>query len=171
MKKLEGVGQDHEEFRLKLEKELKVDLAHMDTQKSIAGSQAHVLSEALRNSNIEIIGGETIFFDKLVGAVTQGKSIDRMVNNSETVQDIKNTFFDSEGGSSFKDNLRKFIDQFGVTSEELKNLSITALIAKMMSGANDQEKGVLGNFLNIATGMGIAEKSASILGLESMSRN
>ncbi len=171
MKKLEGIGKDHEEFRLRLDKELKVDLADMDTQKSIANSQAHVLSEALRNSNIEIIGGETIFFDKLVGAVTQGKSIDRMVNNSETVQDIKNTFFNSEGGASFKENLRKFIDQFGVTSEELKNLSITALITKMMSGASDQEKGVLGNFLSIATGMGIAEKSASILGLDSIASN
>jgi len=166
MKKLEGVGQAHEEFRLRLEKELKVDLAHLHTQESIAGSQAHVLSEALRNSNIEIIGGETIFFDKLVGAVTQGKSIDRMVNNSETVQDIKNTFFNSADGASFKDNLRKFIDQFGVTSEELKNLSITALITKMMSSANSEEKGMLGNFLNIATGMGIAEKSAAALGLD-----
>src|SRR5690606_29474476 len=47
MKKLDGVGKEHEEFKLKLNKELQVDLAHINIQKDIADAQASVIGEAL----------------------------------------------------------------------------------------------------------------------------
>ena len=56
MKKLDGVGKDHEEFKLKLDKELQVDLAEIGIQKDIADAQADVIGQALKSSNIDIVG-------------------------------------------------------------------------------------------------------------------
>jgi hypothetical protein len=54
------------------------------------------VGEALKNAKIDIVGGENDFFEKIVRAVGNGKSVDRMVNNSETLSDIKNTFFNGD---------------------------------------------------------------------------
>ena len=50
MKKLDGVGKEHEEFKLRLDKELQVDLAHINIQKEIAYAQADVIGAALKSS-------------------------------------------------------------------------------------------------------------------------
>ena len=57
MKILDGVSKDHEEFKLRLEQEKEIELAHISIQKEIAEAQAQVISEALRAANIEIVGG------------------------------------------------------------------------------------------------------------------
>ena len=57
MKKLDGVGKEHEEFKLRLDKELQVDLAEINIQKDIADAQAQVIGDALKASNIDIVGG------------------------------------------------------------------------------------------------------------------
>lgn len=61
MKKLDGVGREHEEFKLQLQKEKDVELAQINIQKDIAEAQAAVLSEAMKKANIDIVGGESMF--------------------------------------------------------------------------------------------------------------
>ena len=58
MKRLDGVGKEHEEFKLRLEKEKAVELAQIAIQKDIAEAQAEVLSNALKSAKIDIVGGE-----------------------------------------------------------------------------------------------------------------
>ncbi|SDX35022.1 flotillin family protein [Hymenobacter psychrophilus] len=139
MRKLDGVGKDHEEFKLRLDKEKSIELAQISIQKDIAASQAQVIGEALKAAKIDIVGGETMFFDQIIGSITKGKMVDRAVHNSEVLSTVQHTFFgdDGNGGGDFKANLRRFIDQFGLNSEELKNLSVSALLLKLMSQAND----------------------------------
>lgn len=79
MKKLDGVGKEHEEFKLRLPKEKDVELAQINIQKSIADAQALVLSEALKNAKIDIVGGETMFFDNIVKQISNAKGFDRLV--------------------------------------------------------------------------------------------
>jgi hypothetical protein len=92
MKKLDGVGKEHEEFKLRLNKELQVDLAHINIQKDIADAQASVIGEALKAAKIDIVGGETMFFDQIVGQITRAKGFDRLVNSSENITEIKKPF-------------------------------------------------------------------------------
>jgi uncharacterized membrane protein YqiK len=123
MKKLDGVGKDHEEFKLRLDKEKSVELAQINIQKDIATAQGAVIGEALKAAKIDIVGGETMFFDQIIGSITKGKMIDRAVQNSEVLSSVKNTFFgDGDGGGDFKANLRGFLDQFGLKSEDVRNL-------------------------------------------------
>lgn len=157
MQELDGVGREHEEFKLKLETEKTLELAKINIQKDIAEAQAKVIAEALRAANIDIIGGETMFFEQIMGSITKGKAVDGMVRNSKTLLDIKDTFFNTNGGGSFKENFKKFVDQFGVSSEDMKNLTVSALLLKMMGQTEQKDaKDNLNKLLDIARTAGFA---------------
>lgn len=136
MKLFAAATQQHEEFRLRLAKEKDVELAAIHVQKDIAQANANIVGEALKNAKIDIVGGENDFFEKIVRAVGNGKSVDRLVHNSETLSDIKSTFFNGDP-DHFKSQLRKWIDDFGIKSEDLKNLTVAALLARLIASTRD----------------------------------
>jgi uncharacterized membrane protein YqiK len=159
MKALDEAGRGHEEFKLKLEKEKEIDLANINIQKEIAQAQASVISEALKVAKIDIVGGETMFFDQIIGSVTKGKSYDRLVNNSEVLTDIKETFIAGDP-EYFKKQLGDFIDRFNLTSEDIKNLSIAGAINKMMSNSEGEDKTALSKLLETVNKAGVANLPA-----------
>ena len=167
MKKLDGVGKEHEEFKIKLQKEKDIELAEIKIQKDIAEAQAKVIAEALKAANIDIVGGETMFFDQIMGAITKGKKVDRTVDNSKVLGDLKQQFFNTENGKSFKENFRHFIDQFGVSAEDLKNLSISNLLLNLSNHTrSNEEQNLLNNLFNTVNSLGLADKTAKELGFE-----
>ncbi|UOQ71454.1 flotillin family protein [Hymenobacter cellulosilyticus] len=167
MKKLDGVGKDHEEFKLRLDKDKSVELAQINIQKDIAASQAEVIGEALKAAKIDIVGGETMFFDQIIGSITKGKMVDRTVHNSEVLGTVKDAFFSLDGGGDFKTNLRRFVDQFGFSAEEMKNLSVSALLLKMMHKAGDDTtRNTITELASTATALGIGDKPARMLELK-----
>ena len=160
MKKLDGVGKEHEEFKLRLDKELKVDLAEINIQKEIADAQASVIAEALKAANIDIVGGETMFFDQIVGQITKAKGFDRLVNHSDNIQEVKDAIL---GSNDVKGNLlekvRDFADKYNVSSEDLKNLSVASILMDLKSKtANKEESNLFSNLLNLAKGLGLDDK-------------
>ena len=136
MKLFHEAGQEHEEFKLELEKDRTVELAEIDVQRQIAAEQARVVGEALKSAKIDIVGGETTFFDRITNAITQGKSVDRVLNNSRTLRDVKETFFKGDP-EYFKRQIAGWIDEFGISSEDMKNMSISALLTKMVAISDD----------------------------------
>jgi len=134
MKLFEEAGQEHEEFKLELEKEKAVELAEIDVQRLIAAEQATVVGQALKSANIDIVGGETEFFDRITSAVTRGKVIERTVTNSETLENARDVFLNGDS-DDFKHQVAGLIDKLGMSSEDAKNLSVAALLAKL--GASD----------------------------------
>lgn len=92
MKKLDGVGKEHEEFKLQLQKDKDVEIAQINIYKSIADAQAKVIAEAVKAANIDIVGGETMFFEKIIGSITRGRSIDTMFENSNILSSVKEKF-------------------------------------------------------------------------------
>ncbi|WP_390631191.1 flotillin family protein [Roseiconus lacunae] len=161
MKVLDSVGKDHEEFKLKLNKEKDVEIAAIDAQRGIAESQAGVVGEALKAARIDIVGGDGEFFDQITSAVKGGKAIDRFVYNSRVATDIKDTFFDGNA-EYFKDQLTSLISQFNLDTDGVKDLSIAALIAKMMGMANSEEmRSQLTSLLGMAGTANIADQKAS----------
>ncbi|SFC09825.1 Uncharacterized membrane protein YqiK, contains Band7/PHB/SPFH domain [Zunongwangia mangrovi] len=165
MKKLDGVGKEHEEFKLKLDKELQVDLAHINIQKDIADAQAHVISDALKAAKIDIVGGETMFFDQIIGQITRGKGFDRLVQNSSNIQDLKDSILGSDDiQGNLLTKVREFSEKYGISSEDIKNLTIANLIMELKGRSNDQnEQTMLGNLFNLAKGLGLSDKRVSTL--------
>jgi len=164
MKKFDGVGREHEEFKLALQKEKDIELAQINIQKDIAEAQAHVLSEALKNADIDIVGGETMFFENIVKQISNAKGFDRLVNESENATHIKNALLGdgSEGEGDLMDRIRYFAEKSGITTDDIKNLSIASLILKMQSQTQDKDdKGFLSNLMSMAKAMGVSNKKLS----------
>ena len=139
MKIFDGVGREHEEFKLNLNKDKEIELAQIEVHKDIAEQQALIVGEALKSANIDIVGGDSVFFDKITNAITQGKSVDRLAKNSQVITDVKDTFFNGDP-DYFKQKLTDWAGDFGITSDSIKNLTISALIGQMISESKDSGK-------------------------------
>ncbi|MEM9827761.1 MAG: flotillin family protein [Planctomycetota bacterium] len=163
MKLLDSVGKEHEEFKLQLDKEMSVEIAAINAQKGIAESQAGVVGDALRAARIDIVGGDGEFFDQITSAVKGGKAIDRFVYNSKVATDIKDTFFDGNA-EYFGEQLKSLVGQFGMDSDSVKDLSIAALIAKMLGMADsDDVRSQLTGLLSMAGTANVADQKAGRL--------
>ena len=158
MKALDGVGKEHEEFKLRLNKEKEVELAQIRIQAEIAAAQAEVLKSGLENSKIEIVGGESMFFDKMLQSITTARQADQLIGKSEVLTDVKETFFNDS--KSFKENLQEFVDKFGVSSEDLKNLSASALLTKLAGQASGSDKGFIEGLMSKVESLGLGKQNA-----------
>ena len=161
MKLFNEVGREHEEFKLNLEKEKAIELAGIAAQQEIARQQASIIGQALQTARIDIVGGETEFFDKITSAITSGKAVDRLVDNSRALSDVKNTFFNGDP-EYFKARVEYFTDLLGVGSEDLKNLSIAALLNKMKNlSGNGPEANEFMVLSGLAKQLGFSDKKLS----------
>ncbi|WP_405382235.1 SPFH domain-containing protein [Maribacter sp. LLG6340-A2] len=160
MKKLDGVGKEHEEFKLRLDKELQIDLAQINIQKDIADAQAQVIGDALKAAKIDIVGGETMFFDQIIGQITKGKGYDRLVANSTNIQDVKDAILGSDDvKGNLLEKVKEFADKYGISSDDLKNLTIANLLMDLKSKSNDNDEQTLfSNLFNLAKGLGMSDK-------------
>jgi flotillin len=168
MKLFDDVGKDHEEFKIRLKKDKDIEIAAIDAQRLIAEAQADIMGEALKNSKIDIVGGESTFFDQIVNAVKGGKVIDRFVENSGVLTDVKNTFFNGDP-EYFQARILGMVEQFNLSSDDVKDLSIAALIAKMIGLAKtDSLRHELQGLLGMAKNKGISDTVAGdVLTVES----
>lgn len=164
MKLLDGVGKDHEEFKLRLNKDKEVELQAISVQAGIAESQARMLGEALKSANIDIVGGDNEFFQSLVRSITAGKQLDRLVSESRVLGEVKETFFRGDL-QQLRAEVQKYVDLFGVSSNDLKNLSIAALIGQWILRADDGIRPQLQQLLERVGLSGWGERKAVEAGL------
>lgn len=157
MKEMDGVGREHEEFKLRLEKEKQIEIAGINANKSIAESQALVVGEALKTAKIDIVGGDGEFFNQISSAVQGGKAIDRFVLSSQVATDIKETFFNGSP-EYFKQQLGGLIDQLQLKSSDVRDLSVAALVAKLLNDGDSNIQSQLVNILGMAGNLNLANK-------------
>jgi len=162
MKKLDGVGKEHEEFKLRLAKDKEVELAGIDVHRDIARAQADVLGEALKSASIEIIGGEPQFFDRIAGSVARGKSLDRFVSNSDVLNQARELVLGGEAGEGI-DKIRSLISETGVQSSDVRNLTLSALLLKMMSNVegNSELENTIKDLMGIVSRKGLNDQPAA----------
>lgn len=159
MKLLDGVGKEHEEFKLRLEQQKAIRLAEIQAQLGIAASQAEVLAAALQKAKIDIVGGETQFFDSIINAINKGKSIDRLVDNSNNLQMIKGALL-GDGNDNLLARIGSFVEYYGIGSETVKNLSLSALLTKLYAQASGNDKDVLQGLMDSVARLGMGNESA-----------
>jgi uncharacterized membrane protein YqiK len=86
MKALDEASREHEEFRLKLDKEKIIELETIHAKRDMAAASAQILAQAFTNAKFNIVGGDGAFFDRFVKAVSIGQSIDGVMDSSENVR-------------------------------------------------------------------------------------
>ncbi len=139
-------AQSHEEFRMRLDKNHVETMKSIVTNKEIAQEQATVLATALKDANIDIVGGDGDFFRQFVNALAVGKSIDATLTKSDTLQTIFKDHID--GKENLIQDIKDAISGGGITTDSLKNLSVTALINKLMSDGSSDQKQALSALVN-----------------------
>lgn len=158
MAALDDASRGHEEYRLRLAAEKDIRLAGLDVQRQVAEAQATVLATGLESADINIVGGESVFFDRLMSSIALGKGIDGFVQHSETAQALAGPWLD--GTSSFTDDLSGILGS--VSTADVQNLTVSALLMKLMrTGAADS--GQLQQLLDKAGELGLADKPLTVL--------
>ncbi|WP_285733067.1 SPFH domain-containing protein [Nocardiopsis sp. ATB16-24] len=158
MAALDEVSREHEEYRLRLEAEKEVRLAGIDVHRQVAEAQATVLATGLENADINIVGGDGAFFDRMVNSIGMGKAVDGFVGNSRTVQALGGGWLNGEG--DFAADMRKVLES--VDTEDVKNLTVSALLLKLI-GAGGPQADKLDGLLGTARSLGVDQLPATAL--------
>ncbi|MYX04459.1 MULTISPECIES: hypothetical protein [unclassified Streptomyces] len=156
MAALDEASRTHEEYRLRLDAEKEIRLAGLDVQRQVAEAQATVLATGLENADIDIVGGESVFFDRLVSSVSLGKAVDGFVGNSQTAQALAGSWLD--GSSSFTDDLSRMLGS--VSTGDVQNLTVSALLMRLM-GSSGAASGQVEQLLAAAKELGLADLPVS----------
>ena len=85
---LSDTARGHEEFRMTLDTSLKQALAAFEAGKEVSKENAEVIATALRNADIDLIGGDGGMFENVVKAVSLGRSIEGLTEKSPILQDL-----------------------------------------------------------------------------------
>ncbi|MGY0070388.1 SPFH domain-containing protein [Streptomyces sp. QTS137] len=158
MAALDEASRGHEEYRLRLEAEKDVRLAGLEVQRQVAEAQATVLATGLENADINIVGGESVFFDRLMSSIALGKGLDGFVQHSETAQALAGPWLD--GSASFTDDVSRILGS--VSSADVQNLTVSALLMKLMQTGGDNT-GQIKQLIEKAGELGLADTPLAAL--------
>jgi len=128
MKLLQGATREHEEFRLRLQKERDVELASINVRRDIAEHQAKVLAETMGHAKINIVGGDGQFFERFIKAISVGQAVDGAIDQSETLQKAFAGYLN--GQKDLSADLKDILSKPGLTSDA-QNLAMAALLHRM----------------------------------------
>jgi len=146
---MKAMGPDtraHEEYRMRLEMAHVETLKGIDAQTAIAKDQAEVLGTALAKANIDIVGGQGDYFERFVNAISIGKNIDGTIAKSNTLQVA---FKDQLAGNrDVIEDVRTVVGALGDSTGELKDLTVSALLGKVMRDGSESQKAALQGLLN-----------------------
>jgi uncharacterized membrane protein YqiK len=156
MKALQGTGREHEEYRLRLANEREIALSSIEAKIKMTEQQAKIMAEAMGNAHINIVGGDGQFFDRFVKAVSLGQSIDGVVDYSDTVRKVFGDHLN--GKANLVQDLKEAVASSGLSTESLKNLSVAAMLGKLMATADDSHKGSLKTLIDKANQLGLGDK-------------
>ncbi|MEV6780982.1 flotillin family protein [Streptomyces sp. NPDC051098] len=164
MAALDEASRTHEEYRLRLQAEKDIRLAGLDVQRQIAEAQATVLATGLENADINIVGGESVFFDRLVQSISLGRSVDGFMDSSRTAQALAGPWLD--GSASFTEDLTKVLGS--VSTADVQNLTVSALLMKLMPAGSGQ----LDELISKARQLGLADMPvAELAGLNGAAKS
>ncbi|MFI1380801.1 flotillin family protein [Embleya sp. NPDC020886] len=135
MAALDESSREHEEYRLRLEAEKEIRLAGLEVNRQIAEAQATVLATGLENAKIDIVGGDSMFFDRIMGAMAAGKSVDAFVDRSDTVRTMAGAWLDPNG-STFAADLGAMVGGLGASG--VRDLTLAGALGALIAGGGPQ---------------------------------
>jgi uncharacterized membrane protein YqiK len=156
MKHLDGAAREHEEFRLRLENDRAIALKQIEARVAMAEYQSKVMSEAMGNADIKIVGGDGQFFDRFVKAVSLGNAIDGVLDNSSVVQRLAAPHLNGNGHHDVLDDVKAMARAAGS-----KDLTVSSLLGNLMIKADDSTKSKLQALIEKARQLGVHDDKVS----------
>jgi hypothetical protein len=141
-----------------------VALGEINVKKDIAMAQSQVLGAALKSANIDIVGGETKFFDNLVNAIIEGKTKSAFIESNNVLSEVKDALLQPGDGNLVK-RIKNLIDEVGISSETVKNLSVAALLSTLsQSTENPDLLGRINEFKGLVDKYGLGDLMLNLPG-------
>jgi uncharacterized membrane protein YqiK len=151
MQALDGVGREHEEFRLQLDTKKQIAIEELDARIKIAEKQAEVLARAFDQAHISIVGGDGQFFDRFVKAVTVGQSLDGAVSHSQALQQLLGDHL--SGDANIIQDLKGVLS--GMDASSVRDLTLSAVLGKLLTGADPTSRPKIQALIDQARELGI----------------
>lgn len=141
----------HEEFRMQLEQQKVISLQSIDANRAIAEAQAKVLGEAMKDAKFEIIGGDGQFFERFIQSMALGRSVDGVVQGSQTVQTLMKDHLNGDRNlvADIKDILAN------TSSQDIKNLSMASFFKHLSNNASTEQQDKLKSLVGEAVKLGL----------------
>jgi hypothetical protein len=156
MKHLDGAAREHEEFRLRLENDREISFKQIEARVAMAEHQSKVMSEAMGNADIKIVGGDGQFFDRFVKAVSLGNAIDGVLDNSHVVQKLAGPHLNGNGHHDVLADVKEMAARAGS-----KDLTVSSLLGNLMIKADDSTKSKLAALIEKARQLGVHDDKVS----------
>jgi hypothetical protein len=153
MKILDEASRGHEEYRLQIEAHKEIALADVDARRMVAEAQAEVLGQALGKAKIDIVGGTDLVVDRIVGAISMGKAADSAVANSRVAESLLGDY--AEGKKDLAADLKQVLTQSRLSTGDLQNLAVTAMLGGLMKGSPADRKEKLRELIDKARELGL----------------
>ena len=142
--KAEGVGamtaagQDHEEFRLRLDTEKEVALAGVNATAEVAKSAAAALGESLSNADMKIVSDESIV-ERILSAAGHGQAIDGFIGSSQGASRLLKPYL--EGDANLVQDVAAGVG--GVGASGIRDLTIAEFVARLGGRLGDGDGSAL----------------------------
>ena len=158
MKLLDDAARAHEEFRLRIEKERTVELEALRQRTAMVDAQARVLAEALGHAKINIVGGDGMFFQRFVQAVTLGQSVDGALDQGDTLRTLFKDYL--SGDKSLTDDLRRLLSRSGLDPQTARGMTVGALLTALLPTVDSAARAKIEELIKRAQDLGIDNLTA-----------
>jgi len=153
MNALDDASRGHEEYRLRLDNQRAIELQAIEARKDVAHSQAQIVGEALKTAKIDIVGGENLFFERLVNSVTLGKSVDGFFSGSEVARTTFKDYLD--GTENLPKDLKTVLTNPSLSAKDIQNLTLSGVLGQLMLKSDEAGKSALQSLLAQAKKLGV----------------
>ena len=136
MASMDEQTRSHEEFRLRADNAHNETLAAIEAGREAATLNAEVFAEAVKQANIDIVGGDGEFFERYLRALSVGKSIDGAIGKSEFLQTTLKDHL--SGQENLIGDVKDIAERIG--GEGLQHLTVSAFLSKLMMQGSEADK-------------------------------
>jgi len=136
MKALDEDSREHEEYRIRLENERVLGLEAIKARESVAEHKAEILSKALESADIDIVGGDGAFLDRMVNSIGMGKAVDELVEKSDVVSGLANDYL--SGDKNIMEEIHQLMASAGLKGSSVKDITIGALLGRLVGDAKGE---------------------------------
>jgi uncharacterized membrane protein YqiK len=151
-----SAGQEHEEFRLRLETDKEVALAGVNAKADVAKSAASALGLALSNADMKIVSDEGIV-ERILSAAGHGQAIDSFIESGTGASKMLSPYL--EGNANLVQDLANGVG--GIGAAGIRDLTVAQFISRL--GGSIGDSSLAESLLAAVQDAGVADRTVGTI--------
>ncbi|MFT4865421.1 MAG: putative membrane protein YqiK [Ilumatobacter sp.] len=151
-----SAGQEHEEFRLRLDTEREVALAGVNAKADVAKSAASALGQALSNADMKIVSDEGIV-ERILSAAGHGQAIDSFIESGTGASKMLSPYL--EGDANLVQDLANGVG--GIGAAGIRDLTVAQFVSRL--GGSIGDSSLAESLLTAVQDAGVADSTVGTI--------